>query len=78
MPTLRNLTYPAPYMHNGMVQSLPEAVKVMASTQLNVSLADSDAADIAAFLESMSGPFPKQTMPRLPATPGDLIGTGAE
>ncbi|MCC7200757.1 MAG: c-type cytochrome [Gammaproteobacteria bacterium] len=78
VPTLRNLTYTAPYMHNGMVKSLPEAVKVMASTQLNVSLADSDAADIAAFLESMSGPFPKQTMPRLPATPGDLIGTGAE
>lgn len=78
VPTLRNLTYTAPYMHNGMVKSLPEAVKVMASTQLDVALTDGDAADIAAFLESLSGPFPKQAMPRLPATPGDLIGAGAE
>ena len=33
VPTLRNLTYTAPYMHNGMVKSLPEAVKVMVGTK---------------------------------------------
>jgi cytochrome c peroxidase len=73
VPTLRNLVYTAPYMHNGKVKTLPEAVRVMASTQLNAQLSDQDVADVVAFLESITGTFPKQNMPRLPATPGDLI-----
>jgi cytochrome c peroxidase len=72
--TLRNLVYTAPYMHNGSVKTLPEAVRVMASTELNRTLADSDVADIVAFLETLTGPFPDQLMPRLPPTPGDLLG----
>jgi cytochrome c peroxidase len=73
VPTLRNLVYTAPYFHNGSVKSLPEAVRVMASTQLNKTLSDAQATDIAAFLESLTGEFPQQIMPRLPATPGDLL-----
>jgi len=73
VPTLRNLVYTAPYMHNGSVKTLPEAVRVMASTQLNRTLADAETADIVAFLESLTGVFPQQTMPRLPPTPGDLL-----
>jgi cytochrome c peroxidase len=73
VPTLRNLVYTAPYMHNGAVKSLPEAVRVMASTQLNKTLTDAEVNDIVAFLETLTGPFPQQTMPRLPATPGDLL-----
>lgn len=73
VPTLRNLVYTAPYFHNGAVKSLPEAVKVMASTQLNRTLSDTDADDVAAFLGSLTGPFPQQTMPRLPPTPGDML-----
>jgi cytochrome c peroxidase len=73
VPTLRNLTYTAPYFHNGLVKSLPEAVRVMAATQLDKSLSDGDVADIAAFLEGLTGEFPEQKMPRLPPTPGDLI-----
>ena len=73
VPTLRNLTYTAPYMHTGSVKMLPEAVRVMASTQLDKTLSDAEVADIVAFLESLSGPFPQQTMPRLPPTPGDLL-----
>ena len=30
-------------------------------------------ADIVAFLESLTGAFPQQTMPRLPPTPGNLL-----
>lgn len=73
VPTLRNLVYTAPYMHNGRVKTLPEAVRVMASTQLNAQLSDADVADVVAFLESLTGKFPVQTMPRLPPTPGDLL-----
>ena len=74
VPGLRNLAYTAPYMHNGSVKSLPEAVRVMASAQLNRKLTDQQVGDISAFLQSMTGPFPDQTMPRLPPTPGDLLG----
>ena len=45
----------------------------MASTQLNKTLSDAEVADIKAFLMALSGPFPTQEMPRLPATPGDLL-----
>jgi cytochrome c peroxidase len=73
VPTLRNLVYTAPYLHNGSVKSLPEMAKLMASTQLGKDLTDAQAADIAAFLQGLTGEFPKQTMPRLPPTPGDLL-----
>jgi cytochrome c peroxidase len=73
VPGLRNLVYTAPYFHNGQVHTIDEAVLIMASTQLNKELTDAQVADIVAFLETLTGPFPAQEMPRLPPTPGDLI-----
>jgi cytochrome c peroxidase len=73
VPGLRNLVYTAPYFHNGLVHTIDEAVRVMASTQLNRTLEDAQVTDIVAFLATLSGPFPTQQMPRLPPTPGDLI-----
>ena len=73
VPTLRNLTYTAPYFHNGSVTSLDEAVRVMGKTQLDKDLSDAQVKDIVAFLGALDGQFPQQTMPRLPATPGDLL-----
>ena len=34
---------------------------------------DAQIADVTAFLEALTGPFPAQQMPRLPPTPGHLI-----
>lgn len=73
VPTLRNLSYTAPYFHNGAVASLDEAVRVMGKTQLNKTLGTTEVSDIVAFLGALDGEFPKQTMPRLPATPPGLI-----
>ncbi|RLA30005.1 MAG: cytochrome-c peroxidase [Gammaproteobacteria bacterium] len=73
VPTLRNLEYTAPYFHNGTVKGLDDAVRIMAQSQLNKDLSDAEIADVIAFLESLSGEFPQQTMPRLPPTPGDLL-----
>lgn len=70
VPTLRNIALTAPYMHNGSVQTLEQAVEIMAKLQLNKTLSKSDTADIVAFLNSLTGPFPKQTMPTLPPTLG--------
>jgi cytochrome c peroxidase len=73
VPTLRNLVYTAPYFHNGAVKTLPDAVRVMAKLQLDKQLSDDEVAEITAFLETLTGDFPEQTMPRLPPTPGDLL-----
>lgn len=73
VPTLRNVEHTAPYFHNGSVTSLDEAVRVMASAQLNQDLDEQEVADLVAFLESLSGPFPELTLPRIPPGPGDLI-----
>ena len=67
VPTLRNIALTAPYFHNGKVQTLDEAVRVMAKLQLNKDLSNEQVADIVAFLNSLTGEFPKIEMPRLPA-----------
>ena len=71
--SLRNIALTAPYFHNGKVKTLEEAVRVMAPSQLNKNLLDEQARDVAAFLDALTGPFPEQTMPRLPATIGYTI-----
>ena len=68
VPTWRNVAINAPYFHNGKVKSLDEAVRVMAKTQLGMDLNDTQVADIVAFLNALTGEFPKQTMPQLPLT----------
>ena len=68
--TLRNITDTAPYFHNGSVNDLSEAVRVMAKSQLNKDLSDTDVKDIVAFLGALTGEYPEITMPRLPATSG--------
>jgi cytochrome c peroxidase len=73
VPTLRNIDLTAPYFHNGAVATLDEAVRVMAKVQLNKDLSDEQVTDIVAFLAALTGEFPEQPMPRLPATPGRSI-----
>lgn len=66
VPTLRNIALTAPYFHNGSVKSLDVAVKLMAKLQLGKDLSKEEIADIVAFLDTLTGEFPKQTMPVLP------------
>lgn len=68
VPTWRNVAVTAPYFHNGSVNNLAEAVRVMARTQLNKTLKEDEVQSIVAFLETLTGPFPAQKMPRLPET----------
>ena len=62
----RNVELTGPYFHNGKVQTLDEAVRVMAKTQLARDLKDNEVSDIVAFLKSLTGKRPKQTQPKLP------------
>jgi len=73
VPTWRNITLTAPYFHNGSVETLDEAVRVMAKVQLGKDLTDAQVADIVAFLGSLTGKFPAQTMPRLPGLDGKTV-----
>lgn len=66
--SLRNVAVTAPYFHNGTVKKLDEAVRVMGKTQLNVDLTDQQVQDITVFLNTLTGKFPEQKMPRLPLT----------
>lgn len=73
VPTWRNVALGAPYFHNGRVWTLDEAVRVMAATQLDLTLPENQVADIVAFLDSLTGEIPLQTLPRLPPTPGRSV-----
>jgi cytochrome c peroxidase len=54
VPTLRNIADTAPYFHNGAIESLAEAVRIMARTQLGRELLESEVEDIVALLQSFS------------------------
>lgn len=68
VPGLRNVALTAPYFHNGSVKTLPTAVRVMAACQLGRKLSSKQVKDIVAFLDSLTGKFPKETLPHLPQT----------
>ena len=67
VPSLRNVAVTSPYFHNGKITSLSEAVRIMAKTQLQLTLDEGEVADIVEFLHSLTGAFPEQTLPRIPA-----------
>ncbi|WPU66585.1 cytochrome-c peroxidase [Peredibacter starrii] len=73
VPTWRNVALTAPYFHNGSVKTLEEAVRVMGKLQLDVDLTSNQVEDIVAFLNTLTGPFPAQTMPRLPELRGRTL-----
>jgi cytochrome c peroxidase len=59
----------APYFHDGSVDRLQDAVKIMAQLQLGKTLTDGQAGEIVAFLKSLTGQIPEEAMkvPILPA-----------
>ncbi|MHB8744468.1 MAG: cytochrome-c peroxidase [Sulfuricaulis sp.] len=68
VPSLRNVAMTPPYFHDGSVSSLAEAVRIMAEVQLGKKLSAQDIEHIVAFLNSLTGPLPKNftTVPVLP------------
>ncbi len=64
----RDVALRAPYFNNGSVDTLSQAVRVMARVQLDKKLTTVQVRDIVAFLDTLTGRLPRQTMPRLPVT----------
>lgn len=54
VPSLRNIADTGPYFHNGAIDNLPQAVRIMASSQLGRELTDQEVEDIVALLQSFS------------------------
>ena len=65
-PSLRNVELTTPYFHSGKVWCLKEAVAIMGSTQLGISLNEADVLKIEAFLKATTGIQPQITYPILP------------
>ena len=63
VPMLRNVAKTAPYFHDGSVDTLDRAVKVMGKVQLGRTLDDATVASIVAFLESLTGEVPAHYAP---------------
>jgi len=66
-PSLRNIALTPPYFHSGRVWNLKDAVAIMGSAQLGISLTQKDIERLVAFLKTTTGVQPKLEYPILPA-----------
>ncbi len=55
VPILRNITKTAPYFHNGEVESLKEAIRIMSKYQIGTEFTPAQIADVEAFFKSLEG-----------------------
>jgi len=55
VPSLRNVALTAPYMHDGRIRTLREAVKFMSQYQLGRYITEEEISAIEAFLRSLTG-----------------------
>ncbi|MEO0317464.1 MAG: hypothetical protein RL404_1141 [Pseudomonadota bacterium] len=71
VPQLRNVAMTPPYFHDGSVDSLDDAVRIMARLQLGRQLNDDDVRQLVAFLKTLTGEVPRNfaTAPVLPVAP---------
>jgi cytochrome c peroxidase len=55
VPILRNITKTAPYFHNGSVEKLEEAVRIMSKYQIGNEFTPDQIDDVVAFLKTLEG-----------------------
>jgi len=79
VPHLRNVTDTAPYFHNGSVQTLEEAIRIMATGGIDnpnldpvfraikmQKITEQEIKQITAFIKALSGEYPVIDKPKLP------------
>jgi len=59
VPSLRNIEKTHPFFHDGSVDNLEEAVKIIASLQLSKDLTDQEVDKIVTFLKTLTGTVPE-------------------
>jgi cytochrome c peroxidase len=79
VPTLRNVAMTPPYFHDGSVQTLAEAVRVMAKVQLDTELSEQQIGGIVSFLGSLTSALPEDfaNAPLLPPAAFDPVPSGS-
>jgi cytochrome c peroxidase len=55
VPSLRNVTRTAPYLHDGSIETLEEVVKIMTKHQLGRVITEKEVTEIISFLHSLKG-----------------------
>ena len=73
VPSLRNIAKTGPYFHDGSIETLSEAIRIMAKHQLGKELAEAEVRKIEAFLGGLTGTIE----PSLAAAP-ELPESGPE
>jgi len=63
VPPLRNIARTPPYFHDGSVADLRKATEIMARVQLGRQLDDVTIGELVAFMESLTGPIPRNFHP---------------
>lgn len=66
VPSLRNVDVTPPYFHDGRVETLAEAVVIMAQSQLGQDLPPADVSSIVAFLKALTGEYNGQKLSSSP------------
>ena len=59
---MRNIEKTAPYFHDGSIDTLEEAVRVMFMVQLGRELTDEETTSLVAFLQSLTGEVPEDAL----------------
>ena len=57
-PSLRNIAKTHPYFHDGSVESLEEATKIIAKLNLNIDLSDEQVKDLVTFMNALTSDLP--------------------
>ena len=80
VPGLRNIAMTGPYLHDGSVQTVEEVIDIMARYQLGRQLTTDQIADIAAFLDALTGQIPTNyiVVPEFPESGPDTPGPYSE
>jgi cytochrome c peroxidase len=60
VPSLRNIEKTHPFFHDGSVDNLEDAVRIIAKLQLDKDLTDQEVNEIVAFMKTLTGTVPEE------------------
>lgn len=66
VPLLRNIEKTSPYMHDGSVVSMEDAIKIMAMAQTNLQMKQEDVDNIVEFFKTLTGKVPDYALEENP------------
>lgn len=56
-PTLRNVMITPPYMHDGTIATVEDAIQVMHQFQIGSNISDAETAKMVTFLQTLTGEY---------------------